>query len=99
MSSDGNLPENAHDETVILDRACTVCGDELEITSYPDSTYEGGHYFGEMEIPTKDAEIVERREEEIEELGPITVVEYDEYESFEYWECDDCFSGGTDGDE
>lgn len=91
MSDKGNPLENEHDETVVLDRTCTVCADELEITSFPDDSYEGGHYFGEMQVPTEDAEIVDERTEELEGVGEITVVEYSEYDSFEYWECDDCY--------
>ena len=49
-----------------------------------------------MELPTADAEAVERREEEIEERGRISVVECDEYETIEDWECHDCYSGSRD---
>lgn len=29
----------------IIERQCSVCGKELEITVYEDRTYEGGHFF------------------------------------------------------
>ncbi|OGY25978.1 MAG: hypothetical protein A2Z24_02570 [Candidatus Woykebacteria bacterium RBG_16_44_10] len=32
----------------IIRRNCAVCGEKLVITTYPDRTYSGGHYFGKL---------------------------------------------------
>lgn len=37
-------------DTAILNSQCAICGKKLKITVYPNKTYEGGHYFGKIDL-------------------------------------------------
>lgn len=74
-----------------IDRKCIVCGKELKIRLLDDSTYEGGHFFGRMELPVGDGEYKKMGKSDI--FGKeIDLVEWTgKKEEVEYWECDDCY--------
>ena len=76
-----------------IERTCVTCGEIITVSVEEDGSYSGGHYFGSMEVPTDDAEVVSRQPSDIEGFEGIEVVEYSEYEEFEYWECDNCYHG------
>ena len=59
-----------------LEKACTVCGEEIKVILYQDRSYRGGHYFGKMSLPTE-----QEIEKNISSSGkPV-----------EYWECPKCY--------
>jgi len=68
-----------------ISRICLVCGKPLRINIFEDHTYEGGHYFGVMEIPK---EIVEGNPRE----HPNYAGEENGYVKIEYWECSRCYN-------
>lgn len=71
-----------------IERTCTVCGSDIEIEVAEDGTYEGAHYFGTIEIPADEAEIIDRHESDV--MEGVEVIEYSEYDEIEYWECTNC---------
>lgn len=70
----------------LLERQCASCGKAILIEVEEDGSYEGGHYWGAMKIPTDEAEVVER---ETNDKGQ-EVVRWSEYKEVEYWQCEDC---------
>jgi hypothetical protein len=76
-----------------ITRKCVVCGKNFEITLLENSKYEGGHYFGKIEIPIGEGEHKVIGQSDI--LGKdkkVDVVEWTgESKEIEYWECDDCY--------
>ncbi|OGE08819.1 hypothetical protein A3A60_02860 [Candidatus Curtissbacteria bacterium RIFCSPLOWO2_01_FULL_42_26] len=39
-----------YSKTTILDRHCVVCGKKILIKVYPSKKYQGGHFFGKVEL-------------------------------------------------
>jgi len=37
-------------KSTILDRHCVVCGKKIVIKVYPSKKYQGGHYFGKVDL-------------------------------------------------
>ncbi len=74
-----------------LTKHCAVCGRKLEITIHPDSSYDGGHYFGKMNIPIGKGENVKIGEHKIGQLKYTVVKGTGKHKKVEYWECDDCY--------
>lgn len=40
----------------MINRKCLICGKEITVKVYPDGSYEGGHYFGDIELDGKKIE-------------------------------------------
>ncbi|GBE18631.1 hypothetical protein BMS3Abin16_01236 [archaeon BMS3Abin16] len=63
-----------------LTKYCVVCGKRLQIRlDENQNILSGGHYFGKMEVPAKDAKIIKSWKDKIG--------------GFEYWECEECYTG------
>lgn len=76
----------------LISKCCIVCGKKLKIEMDENrNILSGGYYFGEVEIPARDAKVVKKWKDKIDELE-VTVVEYSDYEKFEYWECEECYT-------
>lgn len=86
---------------VHITRKCAVCGKRIQITVHGNSTYEGGHFFGRVEVPSDPSqyEIVG----EDHNIIPGKVVPIFEWtgdcKAFEYWECDECYNEPDKNDE
>ena len=77
----------------IIERICAVCGKKLNIISYENHSYEGGHYFGKIEIPVdwNSYKIIDDNYE-IYPGWKVPIFEWTcECAEEEYWECDDCY--------
>ena len=65
----------------------------MEIIIHTDLSYEGGHYFGKMDIPLDSSQY--RIIGEDVDLFPgkkIPIFEWTcECETMEYWECNNCY--------
>lgn len=74
-----------------MKRKCAVCGKKLEIKVYKNRKYEGGYYFGKIDIPVGKGEW--RKIGKSQLLGKLVdVVEWNGKEKkVEYWECERCF--------
>jgi len=66
-------------------RKCVTCGKRLRIKVFKDKKYEGGVYFGKLEIPDYNSKCKVVGKSKIGSL-----VDYERYKKVEYWECYDC---------
>ena len=75
---------------MIIYRDCAVCGNAIEVRVYDDGSYEGGEYFGTMEVPVGNGEW--NKVGTSEHFGhKMKLVDWSgEYEEAEYWECELC---------
>lgn len=73
-----------------IERSCATCGEDIDVTVFDSGDYGGGNYFGDIQVPADDSEIIDEYESEIAGFS-VTVVEHSDYDSFEYWECDECY--------
>jgi len=71
--------------TTELIRKCLACGKTIFVKLHSDGTYEGGHYFGIIEVPKSEVKEEYRNH-------PNYRGEDSENVYFEFWECQDCFS-------
>jgi len=73
-------------------RKCNICGRRLNIILNRDKTYEGGHYFGKVDVNEGNGDYVKIRTSKF--LGKKTnIVRWTgKTRKAEYWECDKCFN-------
>jgi len=79
-----------------LEKICACCDRKIKVILYKDSTYRGGHYFGEIPFYTKkEMRKAEKAGTVKKRIGDfvISVMKKDPkpYKHEEYWECPKCY--------
>ena len=74
-----------------FERFCVVCGKKFTVTRYSDNTYDGGYYFGDININSSktskyfyDLKGKKIKNKDYNSKAKKVMVEY--------WECDKCFN-------
>lgn len=81
------------EESVTISRECLEpagCGDHIEITLSEGGEYEGGMFFGEVELPADGATVVTERLVHDEWLGQKSEVEWSDTNVVEFWMHEEC---------
>jgi len=75
-------------------RKCSICSKRLNIRLKKDKSYEGGHYFGKININEGNGNYVKTKTQKF--LGrKINIVRWTgKTRKAEYWECERCFNKG-----
>ena len=88
-------------------RECLVCGKELTITLDDDGNFEGGYFFGIINLRIGDWTISKLVDGKFKRYIPYYKILYfklrdlkrlilKQYKEIEYWECEECYNDEED---